>query len=262
MSTGEVGLATHRAGTGPAVLWLHGYTMDSTIWRPLWERLPGWCHIGVDLPGHGASPPLARDVTLAGLAADIASLARSEQASRVVALSFGTMIALQLAIDHRDAVRALVVGAPTVAGAPTEPGTDVRYRELHRIYRTVGAGPHMTDVWMRSPPDIFRHIQDHPHARDALRETINRHSWQELATGAMHSLTRARQPASVLCTIEAAILVLVGDADMATFRDNASLLDGVIPDCRTHTIAGAGHLCLLERPDKVAPRIAEHLLRA
>lgn len=261
MGMSETGLATHGAGAGPAVLWLHGYTMDSTIWQPLWDRLPGWRHIGVDLPGHGGSPALRRDATLPGLASDIATVARAERASRMVALSFGSMVALQVAIDHRDALDTLVLAAPTVAGAPAEQGVGERYQQLHRLYGSVGAGTRMTEAWMRSPPDIFRGIENHPHARDALRTVIDRHTWQELVSGAMYSLTRAEHSPSALRTIEAAVLVLVGDNDMPTFRDNATLLDGVVRRCRTQVVADAGHLCLLERPDDVAATIAEHLHR-
>jgi pimeloyl-ACP methyl ester carboxylesterase len=35
-------LRFQEAGRGPAVLWIHGYTMDSSVWAELWERLPGW----------------------------------------------------------------------------------------------------------------------------------------------------------------------------------------------------------------------------
>src|ERR1700760_2104480 len=103
-------------GSGPAVLWLHGYTMDSSVWTELWDRLPGWRHVGVDLPGHGQSPPLVPGLTLADLAAQAAEVAKATSAHLVVGLSLGSSVALQLAIDRPDLVRRLVVGAPTIAG--------------------------------------------------------------------------------------------------------------------------------------------------
>ena len=47
-------VAVHSVGDGPAVVWIDGYTMDSTSWSELWGLLPGWRHLGIDLPGHGA----------------------------------------------------------------------------------------------------------------------------------------------------------------------------------------------------------------
>jgi pimeloyl-ACP methyl ester carboxylesterase len=45
-----------RPGSLGGVLWIHGYSIDSTTWAELWSLLPGWSHYGIDLPDHGASP--------------------------------------------------------------------------------------------------------------------------------------------------------------------------------------------------------------
>ena len=49
------------------ILWLHGYTGDSSIWGEIWSMLPGWYHIGIDLPGHGSSTPMAENSNLRDL---------------------------------------------------------------------------------------------------------------------------------------------------------------------------------------------------
>src|SRR5258707_987948 len=152
-------LAFRGEGAGPAVLWIHGYTMDASVWSELWSLLPGWRHVGVELPGHGQSPPLRPGTTLAGVAAQVAEVAAATGARRVVALSFGSCVALQLASNWPELVSHLVVGAPTIAGAPAEPGTDQRYRELavmRRLAPSPGggalAGEVLTDLWMQLPP--------------------------------------------------------------------------------------------------------------
>ena len=48
---GMVATATRQAGEG--VLWIHGDTLDFRVWHELWEQLPGWRHLGVDLRGTG-----------------------------------------------------------------------------------------------------------------------------------------------------------------------------------------------------------------
>lgn len=52
------GVATWRAGAGPAVLLLHGWEDDHSLWTPLIEPLieAGFSVVGADLPGHGFSP--------------------------------------------------------------------------------------------------------------------------------------------------------------------------------------------------------------
>ena len=40
-------LRTHASGSGPAVLWIHGYTMDSSLWAELWDMArPRRCRPG------------------------------------------------------------------------------------------------------------------------------------------------------------------------------------------------------------------------
>jgi 3-oxoadipate enol-lactonase len=260
VSTGMgMGLRTRTAGTGPAVLWIHGYTMDSSLWGDLWDLLPGFRHIGVDLPGHGASWPLPAGLTLPALAGEIAALARSVEASRVVALSFGTIVGLQLAIDSPDLVQRLVLGAPTISGWPAEPGISDRYRQLGMLRRFAGPGEQMAELWMSSPPDIFRGTERHPRLRGQIRSVVLRHSWAELVNGRMRPLTEHVQDVTALGRITAHTLVVIGDEDMPTHHRHAETLCSAVPRCRSVTLSGAGHLCLLERPAEVAPVLAEHL---
>ena len=254
-------LHTRVHGSGPAVLWLHGYTMDSTLWADLWDRLPGFRHVGVDLPGHGESGPLPAGITLPRLAAMVAPLAREYGARRLVGLSFGSMIALQLAADEPALVERLVVGAPTIGGAPAEPGMRELYLELAML-RRAGGPEAVTTRWMTSPPDIFRGTEAHPALRDLIRAVIMRHPWAELRSGAMQAVGRHRQDDAALARIAAETLVFVGADDMPTFRDNADRLRRGVARCRVHPVPGTGHLCLLERPDLAAPALREHLAAA
>lgn len=252
-------LHVERAGSGPAVLWIHGYTMDSTLWRPLWDLLPGFCHLGLDLPGHGRSGPLRPGETLPALADRVAEIVRAERAERVVALSFGSCLALQLAAALPGLIARLVVAAPTIAGARPADGVASRDRQLAMLHRLAGPGPHLTRLWMTSPPDIFRGTEDHPDLRDRLRQVIDAHSWAELVNGAMRSLAGYVHTDAELGRISAQTLVLTGDQDMPAFWANAARLGAVLPSCTLLTVPGAGHLCLLERPDDVAGALTEHL---
>jgi pimeloyl-ACP methyl ester carboxylesterase len=246
-------------GIGPAVLWIHGYTMDSSVWEPLWRRLPGWRHIGVDLPGHGGSDPLRPGRTLPGLAAELAEIAAKEGARRVVAESIGSMVALHMAIDDRGDLDRLIVSSPTIAGAPAEPGTDRRYRELITLARMGASGEQLADLWMQSPPDIFRGTERHPATRGRLRGVVARHSWRELRDGAMYALSRHVHTDEALAGIRADTLVMIGDEDMPTFKSSARRLEATVRRCRVLPVRQAGHLCMIERPAAVAAAIAAHL---
>ena len=253
------GLALTEYGSGPAVLWIHGYTMDSSTWQPLWDLLPGRRHIGVDLPGHGGSGPFEPGLTLPRLADRLADTARAVGARQLVALSFGSTGALQLAIQEPDLIDRLVIAAPTPAGTANEPSAKRRYQQLALLHRLTGPGEHLADLWMQSPPDIFRGTERHPELRRRLRATVARHPWSELGSGAMDTLTSHRHTRAELRRITARTLAVVGAQDMPAFVSNAELLSDTLPDCRTLTVPDAGHLPLLERPEAVAAAIAEHL---
>ena len=252
-------LATTAYGSGPTVLWIHGYTMDSSTWGPLWELLPGFRHVGVDLPGHGRSGPIPAGLGLTELAAELGELARREGSVRMVALSFGSLAATQLAIDEPALLTRLVLAAPTLGGAPAEPHAKRRYQELVMLRRLAGNAAPLADLWMSSPPDIFRGASRHPELHARLRQVIGRHAWQELDDGAMSGLTTQVHSPAHLARIAARTLVVVGDEDMPTFTANARLLGATVPHCSVRTVAGAGHLPLLERPDAVATALAAHL---
>jgi len=259
-------LAFRAQGSGPAVLWIHGYTMDASIWDELWGLLPGWRHVGVELPGHGGSPALDAGATLSGVADQVGQVGARAGARRVVALSFGSAVALRLAADQPHLVRRLVIGSPTIAGGPGEPGAGRRYRELAVLSglaplmsREIPAGELLADLWMESPPDIFRGTESRPALRARLRSVIARHSWAELRTGAMQAVARDAQSDADLRRITAPTLVFQGEQDMPTFLGNAARLARVLPDCRVECVPQAGHLVLLERPDVVAPALAKHL---
>jgi pimeloyl-ACP methyl ester carboxylesterase len=252
-------LYVQTAGQGPAILWIHGYTMDSSVWSPLWRLLPGFRHVAVDLPGHGRSGPMPANLTLPDLGARLAEVAAAHEARQVVALSFGSSVALELvAVAAPAQVDRLVLAAPAIPGAPVAPGTARRERQLAALYRMRGPGRHLTRLWMSSPPDIFRGTERRPGLRAQLDGVIDRHGWTELATGTMRALAARVHTDEMLARITAATLVLTGAEDMPAFTANAFRLAALLPRCRSVTVAGAGHLCLLERPGPVAGLLRDH----
>jgi len=250
----------NRGGAG--VLWLHGYTLDSSIWWPLWQALPGWRHIGLDLPGHGASDPIKPLESLPELARRIARFAIGEGVQHIVGLSLGGLIALQVAIEYTESFRSLTVCSPPLGGGPQDPQAATRNLELTRLFRERGAGPWMTELWMKWPPEIFKGAADHPVLWSQLQFLVDQHSWAELADSRMQHLTMYEQQLHELSRIRAATLVLVGENDMAAFKRCAELLRRAIEGCERLYWPGAGHLSLLEAAQSISGTLDAHLRRA
>jgi pimeloyl-ACP methyl ester carboxylesterase len=244
---------------GETVLWLHGYTLDSSSWQRIWQRLPCWQHIGVDLPGHGASLPLRDGEDLPGLARRIGRLALQYDVRHLVALSFGTLVALQMAIEFPTAFATLVLAAPALGGGPQEEEVGRRYAELSQAYRTHGFGPHLRARWMQSPPNLFKGAEDRPELWEQLWLLVGRHAWWELADDAFGKLGNHPQTRSQLKQIAARTLVLVGEQELRAFKRCAELVHRSIPVCRRIYIPAVGHLCMLEDPETTHALIENHL---
>lgn len=250
-------LALRRAGaSGDGVLWIHGYTLDSGVWLELWSALAGRRHVGVDLPGHGGSRPLRRGEDLASLADEVHELAIASGVRHLVALSFGTTLALELAIRHPRAFATVTLGAPALAGAPTDPAAARKYEELVRLYRVRGPGSHMTALWTQPPPDIFTHARRDPARWARLAATIDAHRWSELADGAMFALTAGASHApAALTRIRALTFVVIGEHELPIHRRCAEIIARYVPAAEVAVVPGAGHLCLLEAPERAAALI-------
>lgn len=254
------GLAARVApGHRDAVLWIHGYSLDSASWIPLWNLLPDWCHIGIDLPGHGASLPLQSADTLPAVARRIARVAVAHNVRHCIALSFGTLIATQLAIEFPDALRSLVLGAPALGGGPQDPAVAARYDELMALYRRDGFHPQLRARWMTSPPDIFKGAERQPELWASLWRLVGRHGWWELADGSFSRLANHAQTTQHLQRIQAATLLLVGEQELPAFKRCAELIRRAVPSTTRAYLANVGHLCMLEDPQRTAPLIDGHL---
>jgi pimeloyl-ACP methyl ester carboxylesterase len=248
-------------GPGDKVLWIHGYTMDSSTWHALWQQLPGWHHIGIDLPGHGASEPWSSFRTIAELARLIGAQAMEQGVRHIIGLSFGGMLAVQIAIEFPSEFATFTLGSPALLGGPQAPLARERYRDLTDLYRRRGAGPWMTEVWMQSPPDIFKGAAAQPTLWRQLAEVIDHYTWQELHDGMLSGSAGQpqRQTAADLQRVTTPTLVLIGDGEMPAFTATAAIIQGAIPHCACLTLPGAGHLCMLELPVDAGALIAAHL---
>ncbi len=212
-------------------------------------------HVGVDLPGHGRSPDRALDrASLAGVLADIAA---HDDLRHIVALSFGTIVALELAARALDRFESVTLGAATFAGAPLDADAQTLHLELQRLAHAGEPPSVLAARWLRSPPEIFTGARRQPALFSELAAVVRAHRWTELASGG-NQLTAGDQR-RLLRRIRAPTLVIVGDNDMATFRRSAKLVTDLVADARRVHLPEVGHLCLLEAPDVCAKLVRQHV---
>jgi len=174
------GLNLHylSAGSGPAIILLHGYTQTSRMWRPLIPQLATKFRvIAPDLPGIGDSgiPKDGLDMKTAAVRIHALALSLHIQKARVVGHDIGLMVAYAYAAMYPAETEKLVVMDAFLPGIP---GWEPYYNS--------------PDFWH------FRFHGPTPEALVAGREKIYfAYFWNDLAADKTHSLPIADREAYV-----------------------------------------------------------------
>lgn len=104
--------AAWEQGRGTAVIFLHGFLEDSSMWQPLCEALPSrFRKIALDLPGHGQSGNLSYVHRMEDMAELVRALLRHLRLRKVhlVGHSMGGYAALAFAEKYPDLLRSIVL---------------------------------------------------------------------------------------------------------------------------------------------------------
>jgi 3-oxoadipate enol-lactonase len=248
-------IAWREAGDGRPVLFLHGLGGTRMAWEPQLEVLAARMRcIAWDLPGYGASEPLA-ELTFPTIVDAIVRLLDGLDLPRVdvVGLSFGGQQALHLALAHPDRVGRLVLA-----------DTSARF----------GADGTDPEAWMRLRLDPLDAGTTPAEMAPAVLDSITAAGWggreRERLIHAFAQIPSDGLRAAVRClpshdvtdrlgAIVAPTLVLVGEFDNETPVAYAETLRDGIPGAEMEIIPGAGHLTPSEAPRAFNYYVARHL---
>jgi len=248
------GLRIHARSAGEGIpLLLHsGVWNEMHQWGPLLEHLHGFQVITYDAPGVGASQVPAAPMSMRGLAAIGAGVLDQLGlgSAHVLGVSFGGAVAQQMALSHPGRVDRLVLASTSFGGLamPGRPSALLHMahpRGYHpdRLARNAGA---MFGGRMRTDPDLAAGLKmNKPRSRRARLFRLS-------ALAGWTSLPH-------LPSIRHETLVLCGDDDPVTPHLNHRVMARLIPSARLHTVAGGGHLVLLDSAREVGPVITTFL---
>jgi pimeloyl-ACP methyl ester carboxylesterase len=230
-------------GGAAAVVLIHGAGGSRLSWPPQLRRLAGRRTLAVDLPGHGASPSLARPVSIPDYAAALVEWMDAihlEQAL-LVGHSMGGAVALWLALEHPRRVLGLgLLGAaaalkvsPVLLAEAANP--DSLPAAIERIIR-----------WSFSP------------AAPARLKELTARRMAQVPSSVLYGDLLACDSFSVaqrLGEIRAPALVLSGSLDKMTPPEQARRLAEGLPSARLELLPGAGHMLMHEQPQAVAQHL-------
>jgi pimeloyl-ACP methyl ester carboxylesterase len=228
-------------GSGVPVLFMHAAsgTAESWVYQLPAFTAAGYRCISYDRRGWGRSQPKLTEEQPGYVSDDLHGLAVHLGLDRfhLVATAAGGIGALDYALTHPERVRSLVV-ADSIGGVqdpaylevqqrlrpPEIQALPVELRELSAGYR--GTNPEGTQRWLA----IER--ASHPQGRERRQQP-----------------TRQRLTLSLLETLQAPTMVLVGEADLLSPPALMRLLATHIPQCRFATVPEAGHAAHWEQPE-------------
>lgn len=241
-------LAYERSGGGPAVLLVHGFSLDRDMWRAMAPILAAQRDvIAVDLRGFGRSePPTGPYTHMADLAALMDGLAIERAA--IAGLSMGGGVALDFAVAYPERVTALIAIDATLDGFRWTIDWDLRVRErtLDEIRR----------VWLAS--DLLAWPQRDARVAAWMAQQVCAYSGWHWRHRNPH-LRPAVPTIGRLSEVRAPTLAMVGEHDLPDFRAIAEILARDISGARLEVLPGVGHLPPMEAPDLAARVVLEFL---
>jgi 3-oxoadipate enol-lactonase len=259
---GQPPLRYRDEGRGPAVLLVHGWPLDLTMYDLLAERLAADCRVlRWDRRGFGASagtPNLADDAADARRLLERVGL----EHAAVIGTSQGCRIALAVAEAAPERIDALVLdGAPAVDGLPDRGWQNETPVYEYRALMIEGGIEALRAELARHP--LLQLRTSDPAQRRRLDGLLQRYSGADLlaltATPPPIDVTAARRQ---LASLRSPVLVLNGEHDTAQRRDVGAALEQAIPGAVRRVVPHSGHLACWDNPAAYADLVHDFLAQA
>jgi pimeloyl-ACP methyl ester carboxylesterase len=234
------------AGRGPAIVLLHGYPFDRSMWREHIDFLSaaGYRAIVPDLRGLGETKSSGEIATMDEMARDVGALINELKIDRAVVcgLSMGGYVAFEFVHLFPTRVRALVL-AGTRAPADNEQEKQARQKQVELI---LSEG--MMKVAEATLPKLLarRTLAEKPKVVAQVREMILRAPPQG-AAAAQRGMAARRDYSDDLARINVPTLVVVGREDTIRPVADAEFIHERIPESHLEIIDDAAHMTNIER---------------
>lgn len=243
-----------RAGSGGALLLLHGLANSATVWNGFVEHYSGLETRAADMPWRGDGVPgwSHRD-DLPGRVAEAMREASHEDGVVVVAHSFSANLLLAL-FDRelasggdpvaRYGVRGMVLVSPFYRPDPH----DFRWADISRYlndFHLIMADGIRVHAGTRVGADLRHEMSLR------VRDFVGPYGWTRFYQTYLDTPWLRLEALRVPC------LVLSGEQDFAAPSGEALALAGRLPDARVHVLPGCGHFLMSESPSRFAGLVDE-----
>jgi 3-oxoadipate enol-lactonase len=235
----------HDSGDGPALLLLHAFPLDASMWDAQVAALSGGYRcLRPDFWGCGSSPPPPGDPTIDGYAATV--LRELDECGvtdfALCGSSMGGYMAFALLRAAPDRVRSVVL-----AGSRAAADSDsARAARMEMIDQVRGAGVEAI-VEPMTERLLCQRCRGEVHVADPVRGRIRRCSSAGIIA-AIEAIASRRDSTSMLRDLRVPVLVACGTDDIIVPIAESRDMAGAIPGAQLHEFEGTAHLPSLEQP--------------
>ncbi|MBV9718210.1 MAG: alpha/beta hydrolase [Candidatus Eremiobacteraeota bacterium] len=240
------GLAYEERGSrSPAMLFVHGWQGDGSLWRELIQALPADVRtLAVDLRGSGESREAAGPYTIERFCADLRELVESRGGGPVVVVghSMGGTVALRFALDAPELTAGLVLVAPV-------PASGGGYSPKGEAYLRATAGdPAAAKAWLArtlTQPDRGITLERVCTAASRTDPSAALQSFDSWAHADFAEATRG---------IQAPVLVIAPEHDSPQVHQER--VAALLPNVRYELLPNSAHYAIVENAQEIAALIA------
>ena len=253
----DIEIAYDDDGSGPAIMFVHGYPFNRTMWNEQVAVLRDSHRvIRLDLSGQGESEVPDGPATMNSMARDIASLMDQLEVSRAViaGLSMGGYVCLAFYHLFPSRVEKLIL-ADTRAQADTEEGRKVRAEQSQTILAEGMAGIVDTMLPKLLAPETVR---ERPEVVKRVR-TMMLQTKPEGAAAALGAMAKREDHTERLSQIKVPTLILVGREDAITPVADSEKMHAAIDGSQLVVIEHAGHVSNIEQPEQFNRALSDFL---
>jgi 3-oxoadipate enol-lactonase len=242
-----IDIAYTDEGSGPAVVFIHGYPLSRATWEPQVKGLSGRARvIALDLRGHGESQAPFWLTTVDTYADDVRGLLDHLSIDKAVICGFsmGGYVAFAFLRRYPERVRGLIL-------ADTRPQPDTPEGKAGRFQSALTAQNQGTGAIAEAMIGRLlsqKSLDERPELVQRVKEIMTANPVQGFAGDLM---AMAERPDSVpmLASIRVPTLVVVGERDGLTPPADSEMMAATIPGAKLEVIPGAAHLSNMEEPE-------------
>ena len=255
----EVSYQVRGDGSGTPVVFVHASPFVEW-YGPLIDELPGLTTLHYhrkppQLPAGGFAP-----LTVAADAATCAALLEhlGWDRAHVVGHSYGSIVALQLALDHSGGVATLMLLEPAARGVSASPDATAALGPVFAAYRD-GDRERAVDLFLRLVcGDGYRTVLEQrlPGGTDLAIERADMFFHSE-----MPAIGGWRFGPADAARVTTPILNVRGTDSAPRFVEASDLVQTWFPDAEQLRLADTGHFLMLQRPAEVAAGFLDFLSR-